>query len=290
MQIVGRKFTHVEFRNYVAGLVIEWPKTAQPSEPPKFVVVHNTSAPDIALYNKWIQRPGWTPEQWLKNLTSYYAGMGWKGTPHLFIPPVPDQILVLNDLRQPGTHTPSWNKVAIGVETVGEFEREPFVGATKDNLVFALATLHSKLGLDPADYQIGVKGLHFHKEDRNTTHKTCPGRNMVKSDLVRDVMAAMGKPSVPEPEPESHVHVPIPAQEADTNGMSIQELTSVRWLQVSLNKWDPSLKLVVDGIIAPKPKNSPTRNAVIEFQKSEKLTVDGIAGPVTRSRLKKLVG
>ena len=282
MQIVGKKFTHDEFEDYVDRQDINWAK---------FVVVHNTSAPDIALYNKWTQRPGWTPEQWLKNLTSYYSGLGWKGAPHLFIPPVKDQILVLNDLKVPGTHTPSWNRIALGVETVGEFEREQFGGATRDNLVTALAILHDKLRINPADYQLGVKGLHFHKEDRNTTHKTCPGRNMVKSELVHAVSVAMsgGISPVPNEEPESHVHVPIPAQEADTSGMNIQELTSVRWLQTSLNKWEPSLKLVVDGIIAPKPRNSPTRNAIIEFQKAEKLTVDGIAGPVTRSRLKKLV-
>jgi hypothetical protein len=199
MQIVGRKFTHDEFKNYVGRLDINWAK---------FVVVHNTSAPDIALYNKWTQRAGWTPEQWLKNLTSYYAGLGWKGTPHLFIPPTKDQILVLNDLKVPGTHTPSWNKIALGVETVGEFEREPFGGYTQDNLVSALATLHDKLGFNPADYQLGVKGLHFHKEDRNTTHKTCPGRNMVKSELAHAVSAAMARGVAPvsDEEPESHVH------------------------------------------------------------------------------------
>ena len=29
--------------------------------------------------------------------------------------------------------------------------------------------------------------LHFHKEDPNTTHKLCPGKNMKKADLITDV-------------------------------------------------------------------------------------------------------
>ncbi len=155
-------------------------------------MVHNTSEPDIALYNKWVQRPGWTPEQWLRNLVSYYSGMGWSGTPHLFIPPVPDQILVLNSLLVHGTHTPSWNSISYGIETVGEFERETFGDPTRANLVAALAALHEKLSLRPDQFSLGQRGLHFHKEDAHTTHRTCPGRNMVKPDLVAAVLAGMG--------------------------------------------------------------------------------------------------
>jgi uncharacterized protein YgiM (DUF1202 family) len=34
-----------------------------------------------------------------------------------------------------------------------------------------------------------VRGLHFHKEDPETTHKSCPGKNVVKSDLIKAVQA-----------------------------------------------------------------------------------------------------
>src|SRR5262249_28119783 len=40
---------------------------------------------------------------------------------------------------------------------------------------------------DPTDYKVGVRGLHFHKEDVKTTHRSCPGRNMVKANLVDEV-------------------------------------------------------------------------------------------------------
>lgn len=279
MQIVARKFTHAEFKAYLDGLTIQpWAK---------FVVVHNTSSPDIKLYrDDWMHRDPkkWSPEIWLRNLVSYYAGMGWNGTPHLFIPPAEDQILVLNALTVHGTHTPSWNSFSYGVETVGEFEREAFSDPTRANLVAALAMLHAKLGLRPDGFSLGVRGLHFHKEDKNTTHRTCPGRNVVKTDLVTAVLAKMSGQAVAAPVEDPHTHdVPLAAQEADTGAMSIEELTSMKWLQVKLNGWgikkfDP---LTVDGVRGPR-----TTAAVKAFQKFYGLTVDGIPGPVTRATLK----
>jgi hypothetical protein len=59
----------------------------------------------------------------------------------------------------------------------------------RDNLIAALAILHAAAGLQPLPYQRGVRGLHFHKEDPVTTHKSCPGKNMVKADLVAAVQA-----------------------------------------------------------------------------------------------------
>ena len=281
MQIVARVFTHDQFRAYVQGLSM--PSWA------KFIVVHNTSAPDIKLYrDDWMKRgpSRWTPELWLRNLTSYYKGLGWNGCPHLFIPPAPNQILVLNALTAPGTHTPSWNRFSIGVETVGEFEREPFQDPTRDNLITALAVLHQKLGLRPDGFSLGVSGLHFHKEDSATTHKTCPGRNMVKKDVVDRVLAAMGE-NRSEPPEHDHHEVPLASQEAETSGMSMQELTSVKWLQMYLNKWGtkrPGWELLtMDGALGKK-----TKDATRAFQKANNLVPDGIAGPVTRAALKKL--
>lgn len=280
MQIVARKFTHAEFSTYLDGLTI--------SNWAKFVVVHNTSVPDIALYHTWEARQGkyanWTPEQWLRNLSSYYSGMGWSGGPHLFIPPTPDTILVLNSLLVHGTHTPSWNSFSFGVETVGEFEREPFVNPTKDNLVTALALLHKKMHFDPANFQLGVKGLHFHKEDHATTHKTCPGKNIIKTDLVHAVSVAMGlqSPVVAADAPNAHAHdVPMASQEADTSKLNSVELVSMYWLQAALNQWSPSLHLVVNG-----NHDRPTEDAIRLFQTSHGLVADGVGGPVTRITIK----
>lgn len=275
MQIVARKFTHAEFKSYLDDLKIApWAH---------FVVVHNTSSPDVHLFrDDWMKRPGWTPEQWLRNLVSYYAGMGWNGCPHLFIPPMEDTILVLNSLLVHGTHTPSWNRFSYGVETVGEFEREAFEDPTRANLVAALAALHEKLSLRPDRFSLGSSGLHFHKEDKNTTHRTCPGRNMVKADLVEAVLNEMGITPGKQTPGDDHHDVPIASQEAETNHMSIQELTSVKWLQTMLNRWGGlHQSLSVDGVRGPG-----TINAIKAFQSVHNLAVDGVAGPATRAALK----
>lgn len=277
MQIVGRKFTHSEFQSYLDNLnVTPWAK---------FVVVHNTSSPDLALYRQWEKRPNWTAEQWLRNLASYYSGLGWSSGPHLFIPPTPDTILALSPLTGRGTHTPSWNSFSIGVETVGEFESELFGGDTRTNLVAALAMLHKKFRFDPTDFKLGVSGIHFHKEDKATTHKTCPGRNMVKADLVKAVALAMSPAVVPASSsvPDDHVHgVPAASQEADTSRLNSVELMSVYWLQAALNLWSPSLNLVVNGV-----RDIKTVTAIKLFQTSHGLVTDGVDGPVTRVTLKK---
>lgn len=179
--IVGKSFTPDGFADYVASLKFgAWR--------PRFVVVHNTSAPDTKTWRGWQKRnPPITDERWAQNLVGYYSGLGWSTGPHLFVTPA--GILAFSPLTAPGTHSPSWNANSWGVETVGEFERDAFEGPIKTNLVAALAVLHAAAGLQPRPYTVGVRGLHFHKEDVRTTHRSCPGRNIVKGDLVAAVEA-----------------------------------------------------------------------------------------------------
>lgn len=265
MNIIGKKFTIEEFRQYVSELKFNgWT--------PNFVVVHNTSSPTKKLYDSWKDRKDWTGEQWQRNLASYYAGMGWNGCPHLFV--ADDYIYVLNSLTIHGTHTPSWNAFTWGVETVAEFESEAFDNGIRDNLIAALAILHERCGLNPADYKLGKSGLHFHKEDKATTHKTCPGKNMVKVDLVKAVVAAMNAE-----QPIEHVHIPEAVHTAPVSDLTIHELTDTFWLQTQLNKY--GAKLTVDRKMGPA-----TKAAVKKFQMDKGLHADGIAGPLTRAALK----
>jgi Bacterial SH3 domain/N-acetylmuramoyl-L-alanine amidase len=179
--IVGKSFAPDQFEEYVTSLTFgAWR--------PRFVVVHNTSSPDRKTWDGWqARRPPVTDEKWGRNLEDFYKGQGWSGCPHLFV--TPSSILVMNPLTRSGTHTPSWNTISWGVETVGEFDRDPFTGSIKDNLVAALAILHATAGLRLLPYERGVGGLHFHKEDRATTHKHCPGKKIVKADLIKAVQA-----------------------------------------------------------------------------------------------------
>jgi hypothetical protein len=180
--IVGRSFTPATFETYVAGITFGLWR-------PKFIVVHNTSAPDTMTWQGWQKRnPPITDEKWAQNLVGYYRDQQhWSAGPHLFV--TPGGILAFSYLTGPGVHSPAWNSISWGIETVGEFDRDQFAGPVKDNLIAALAILHAAAGLSPLPYERGVRGLHFHKEDPITTHKDCPGKNMVKADLVAAVQA-----------------------------------------------------------------------------------------------------
>lgn len=244
MNIVGKFLALTDFQTYVDTITFTGWK-------PNFVVVHNTSSPDLALYAEWLAHPakhgGWAHEQWLRNLAGYYSGMGWQAGPHCFV--CPDGIGLFTPLTQHGTHSPAWNSKTWGIETVGEFESETFASPTKDNLTKALSILHKKAGLDPAAYQFGRNGLHFHKEDPITTHKTCPGKRMVKPELVAAVRAAMPLTTpirhldatdvddeldaiARKMAPGDKLSVPIHVQEAATGGMSDDDFNTHMRLEV----------------------------------------------------------
>lgn len=145
---------------------------------PSFCVVHNTQSPTLA---RWHQTGGLRQMQALER---YYrdeapradGGKGWSAGPHLFIDDA--VIWVGTPLTTSGVHSPSWNPVSWGVETVGDYDREPWSPAIAQNLASALATLHDAIGLDPTT-------IRWHKEDPRTTHTGCPGRHFIeKQDLI----------------------------------------------------------------------------------------------------------
>ena len=165
--IIGKRFTTDEFDTYVNGLTFGWQ--------PAFVVVHNTGSPTIA------QRPSGFTEQHMQNLVSFYRDtQGWHAGPHCFV----DQngIWVFTPLTVPGVHSPSWNAVSWGVETLGDYMTEAFTDPIKANLTACLATLHDAAGLDSHT-------MRFHREDPKTTHRDCPGDHVVKADLITAVHA-----------------------------------------------------------------------------------------------------
>jgi hypothetical protein len=167
--IVGKSFTPAAFAAYVAQQKFDQWR-------PQFVVLHNTASPKLA---QWHSVPG---EQRMKNLEDFYKNkQGWSAGPHLFV--ADDLIWVFTPLTVTGVHSPSWNNVAWGVEMVGDYNSEPFDAGVRDNAVAALATLHAAVALDP-------KTLRFHKEDPKTTHD-CPGKNVVKDDVITRVSAAL---------------------------------------------------------------------------------------------------
>jgi hypothetical protein len=167
--IVGTPFTADEFDTYCHGL--QWTAWR-----PSFIVLHNTAIPSLA------QRPNGFTKQHIKNLEGFYRDtQKWKAGPHLFIDD--KQIWVFTPLTVSGTHSPSWNKVALGIEMLGDYEKESFTTGrglkVRENTVAALATLCGILGID-------INTMRLHREDALTTH-ACPGKNVRKLEVIQQV-------------------------------------------------------------------------------------------------------
>ena len=143
--IVGKSFTPAEFDTYCHGL--QWTAWR-----PSFIVLHNTAIPSLA------QRPSGFNQGHMDGFVTYYRDtQQWSAGPHLFIDDT--RIWVFTPLTVSGVHSPSWNKLALGVEMLGDYETEPFESGrgklVRGNAIAALATLSAILGLDPETLQIG---------------------------------------------------------------------------------------------------------------------------------------
>jgi len=167
--IVGKSFGRDEFDAYCHGL--KWEAWR-----PQFIVLHNTGVPSLA------QRPRGFNETHMKGLEAYYRDdQGWSAGPHLFVDD--HAIWVFTPLTVSGVHSPSWNKIALGVEMLGDYLAESFDSGrgreVRTNAVAALATLSAVLGLDP-------HSMRLHREDTATTH-ACPGKNVRKLEVIQEV-------------------------------------------------------------------------------------------------------
>lgn len=171
--IVGKGFSADSFQTYVDGITLgDWT--------PSFCVLHNTAIPTFA---EWHNISGAAR---MLNLQSYYRDtLRWSAGPHLFV--VDDGIWVFTTLTVSGVHAPSWNAESWGIEMVGDYDNEWLKVEVLNNTVAALATLHAKINISPDT-------LRFHREDPETTHKNCPGKNVIKADIIADVKAKMGNP------------------------------------------------------------------------------------------------
>lgn len=172
--IVGVNYTADEFDTYCHGL--SWAAWR-----PSFIALHNTAAPTLA------QRPNGFTKQHILNLEAFYRDTNkWSAGPHLFVDD--KQIWVFTPLTMSGVHSPSWNKTALGVEMLGDYDKDEFDSGrglkVQKNAVAAIATLSAILGLDPDT-------MKLHKEDPATSH-ACPGKKVSKAkfiEAVKDLIA-----------------------------------------------------------------------------------------------------
>ena len=173
--IVGISYTVEEFDSYCHAL--RWSGWR-----PSFVVLHNTASPSLQ------QRPNGLTHQHILNLEKFYRDdQKWSAGPHLFVDD--RQIWVFTPLTVSGVHSPSYNKLALGVEMLGDYDKEEFNTGrglkVQKNSVAAIATLSAVLGLDPDT-------MKLHKEDSRTTHQ-CPGKNVSKAVFVEAVKELMAQ-------------------------------------------------------------------------------------------------
>lgn len=187
--IVGRQLKPTEIHDYVS--TIKWDKWK-----PDFIVVHNTAAPSLA------SRPNGFTAQGIKNLESYYKNdRGWPSGPHFFVDD--NSVWVFSPPNARGTHSPSWNGVAIGIEMLGDYSVEEFTSGrgakVRSNTVTLVASLLKCLGLPASAWR-------YHNQDPKTDHD-CPGKKAradkagFQADISRRHMAlGMQPPKKPNVE------------------------------------------------------------------------------------------
>lgn len=184
----GTAYTREEFAAHVAG--VKWTTWK-----PKGITLHNTAAPTLA---QWAES-GPAHDARIRNLQHYYeTELGWHSGPHLFISR--NYINGFSNLLAKGVHSRCFNATHIGIEMVGDYDREPFNdgdGAkVRDNAVFAMAVLFRAIGVAP-------EMLTFHRECKQDNH-ACPGRLVVKADVITRVKAQIeifGGKTPPRTEP-----------------------------------------------------------------------------------------
>jgi hypothetical protein len=246
---------------------------------PAFPTLHNTGVPSLA---QWI-RMGATPqERWGASLNRYYTGLGWHAGPHFVV--CPDYVWMLSDPSQPGVSVSCWNAKTVGIEMVGNYEigGDEFasgLGANvRDNAIQVLALLANSFGWsDLAEFNLGERGLHFHRECVRD-HHLCPGSRVDKQDILERVTKARSSADAVPPTAEHRPHnissSPSAANEFDP---------VIKLMQSDLRILDSSSALQVDGIFG-----SETRSALISFQQKHGLADDWEPGSRTRALLSTL--
>ena len=178
---VGKVWSTISFEEYLKSL--KKPAFA------KAVCIHHTGAPSLK------QRPNGFLIQHIHNIKSFYSSeLGWRSGPHLFVDE--NEIFGMTPLTETGVHAVSFNRSAIGIEILGDYDAEdPSSGRGKQCVDVAART--TKLLLDWLELPVNSSTVLFHRDDPKTS-KTCPGKKIKKDwfvDLVK-ASAPTNNPSI----------------------------------------------------------------------------------------------
>jgi hypothetical protein len=144
---------------------------------PLCIVLQNTSDPTIELWLSWPpeKRSGYIP-----NAQSFHETISIGRQGHI------------SSCRQLAASVRYAIPIRLEIEMIGEFNLEAFdqgPGALVwANVIYLMAFLHNKLGLEPEPYVYGRQGLHFHIECKKDNHD-CAGKFVTKPEVVARISA-----------------------------------------------------------------------------------------------------
>jgi hypothetical protein len=224
---------------------------------PSGIVQHNTASPTLEQW--W--HGGTSPEQRMRNLKAYYQSLGWSAGPHAFVDGV--SIWVMTDFNVKGVHSPSWNGTRLGIEMVGDYDKEDDeTGPGKKVLDLTTALFGeccSFFGWEPNNSIIKQ-----HKEDPNTTH-ACPGKKVVKSEFVADVSQYMSDGGEHPPQPPER----LPPRQGTVVGLASGDELNIR---ASSSSSAPIIGTAVNGdimMVVGEAMNGSTKWYRLEFGEEE---------------------
>ena len=207
---VGKVWTPESFKTYLGTQ----------KRPPyiKSVTLHHTGAPSLA------QRPKGFLAQHILNIQSYYKTLGWNRGPHLFIDE--DQIFGMTPLGVPGIHAVSFNRSSIGIEVLGDYDREdPLSGRGLACMKVAAATCKALFSW--LDMPANESTLKFHRDDPKTS-KTCPGSKVKKDWFLSLVHESALQPTTAPPMfALSEKEVPLIEYVVQHKGYSVGDATKL---------------------------------------------------------------
>lgn len=163
----------------------------------------------ITLHHSFIPtRAQWHGYTTMQGTRDYYIGLGWSAGPHLFlaadVPHAIDAgIWAGTPLAVSGIHAGACNADHIGVEIVGDYDREPWPPAVSDLVYGVTLALMDWAAIAP-------EKVHGHREC--LPNKTCPGAR-IDMNAVRAELARRMHPNAPIT-PDSTLLAPPRATEA----------------------------------------------------------------------------
>ncbi len=174
---VGRVWTPQSLQAYLSNLTKpDWCDA---------ITLHHCAEPSLA------QRPNGFIAQHIENLQDFYQKKGWSAGPHLFVDE--DQLWGMCDFRRKGVHAVSFNKRAIGIEVLGDYDSEsPKSGRGLE--CWKTAAAATKVLLDWLGLKPSATTVLFHREDPETS-KTCPGTKVTKDWVLALIGGATMAPA-----------------------------------------------------------------------------------------------